>query len=69
VIKDFSKYNEFERELSRIRKADYWQNLKIVDALYQEARALGIFPLKNPLDGIEVDVAIAWAVNHVRKTD
>jgi hypothetical protein len=36
-----------------------------VDALYKEAVTLGIIPLKNPLDGIEVDLKIAKVINRV----
>ena len=41
------------------------RNLHLVEALYKEAVALGIFPSKNPLDGIEVDIKIAKVVNSV----
>jgi transcriptional regulator with XRE-family HTH domain len=54
-----------ELNLLRKEKADYGRNFRIVDALYDEAVALGAFPLKNPLDGIEVDLKIAKVVNSV----
>jgi len=56
---------EFEINLLRKEKVDYKRNLRIVDALYHEAVALGILPLRNPLDGIEVDLRIAKVVNSV----
>jgi hypothetical protein len=31
--------------------------------LYEEARSLGIFPLKEPLDGIESDIHLARRLN------
>jgi hypothetical protein len=37
----------------------------MVEVLYKEAVDLGINPLKNPLDGIEVDLKIAKVVNGV----
>lgn len=46
-------------------KADMMRNLRIVEALYKEAVTLGIIPIKNPLDGIEVDLRIAKVVNSV----
>jgi transcriptional regulator with XRE-family HTH domain len=54
-------------ELNRLRKekVDIGRNFRIVDALYNEAVALGTLPLKNPLDGIEVDLKIAKVVNSV----
>jgi len=56
---------KFELNLLRKEKVDYGRNLRIADALYNEAVALGTFPLGNPLDGIEVDLKIAKVVNSV----
>jgi hypothetical protein len=56
---------KFELNLLRKEKVDYGRNFRIVDALYNEALALGTFPLRNPLDGIEVDLKIAKVVNSV----
>jgi hypothetical protein len=53
----------FERELVRREAPNYFQNLKIVEALYNEARALGALPPADPLDGIEVDVHLASVLN------
>ncbi|HPD60313.1 MAG TPA: hypothetical protein PKV48_00940 [Thermodesulfobacteriota bacterium] len=58
---------KFERDFLRKEKVDMARNFLIVEALYNEAITLGIIPLKNPLDGIEVDVKIAKAVNRVCK--
>jgi hypothetical protein len=60
-----SELQEFELVFSRKEKADIGRNLQIVEALYKEAVTLGIIPLKNPLDGIEVDLKIAKVVNSV----
>jgi len=53
----------FERELVRREVPNYFKNLKIVEALYNEARALGALPPADPLDGIEVDVHLARVLN------
>ena len=66
--KDARKRSEllkFELDILRKEKVDIVRNLHIVEALYKEAVTLGIIPLKNPLDGIEVDLKIAKAVNRV----
>jgi transcriptional regulator with XRE-family HTH domain len=60
--RDFLK---FELNLLRKEKVDYGRNFRIVDALYKEAVAMGTLPLRNPLDGIEVDLKIAKVVNSV----
>ncbi len=56
---------EFELDFLRREKVNVARNLRIVEALFKEAVTLGIIPLKNPLDGIEVDLKIAKAVNSV----
>ncbi len=50
---------EFEDDLLRREPPDYFRNLRIVEALYAEARALGVLPLRDPLDGIDVDIRVA----------
>jgi hypothetical protein len=68
MVKDAKKLEMFEIELMKHEKPDPVKNFKIVEALYDEAVALGAIPLKNPLDGIEVDIKIAKAINSVSKT-
>jgi len=66
--KDVRKRGEllkFELDFLRKDKVDVVRNFHIVDALYKEAVILGIIPLENPLDGIEVDLKIAKVVNSV----
>lgn len=53
----------FERSQIRNTPGDYLRNLRIFEALYEEAKALGRFPLQDPLDGIEVDLRLAKAIN------
>ncbi|OGL41621.1 MAG: hypothetical protein A2043_07670 [Candidatus Schekmanbacteria bacterium GWA2_38_9] len=67
MIKNHKKLQEFERKLLKKEKVDIMQNFRIVEALYKEAVALGIFPLKNPLEGLEIDIKIAKVVNSVSK--
>lgn len=60
-----SEVQKFEMNFLRKAKTDPVRNFQIVEALYKEAVTLGIIPLKNPLDGIEVDLKIAKVVNRV----
>lgn len=62
------EFRKFERELLKKEKVDIMRNFKILEALYQEAVSLGIIPLKNLLDGLEVDIKIAKVINSVSKT-
>ncbi len=57
------RLQQFEHRLIKQTPPDYYTNLKIVEALFQEATTLGIFPLSNPLDGIEVDIHYAKVIN------
>ncbi len=54
---------EFERSVIRAEPPNYRQNLRIVEALYREACSLGVWPPKDPLEGIEVDIHLARVVN------
>ena len=63
MIRNTNLVWKFEREQIRKRKPDYFENLRIFEGLYKEAVHLGIFPLKDPLEGIEVDVKLARALN------
>ena len=55
--------NAFEKLQMRREPPDYFRNLRIFEALYQEARSLGVLPLKDPLEGIEVDIHLARVIN------
>ena len=57
----------FEKDQMRRARPDYNQNLRILEAMHREALALGALPLKDPLDGIEVDIRLAKVIN-VRAT-
>ena len=65
MISDRGELEKFEKELIRSEKVDLHRNFAILDALYEEAVALGVFPLQDPLDGFDVDLKIARVVNSV----
>jgi hypothetical protein len=62
-----NEFRKFEIEILRNEKLDTRKKFKIVEALYKEAVALRVFPLKDPLEGLEVDIRIAKVVNSVSK--
>jgi len=62
-----NEFRRFEIEILKNEKLDVKKKFKIVEALYKEAVALGVFPLKDPLEGLEVDIRIAKVVNSVSK--
>jgi len=61
------EFRKFEIENLRKEKLDTRKKFKIVEALYKEAVALGVFPLKDSLEGLEVDIRIAKVINSVSK--
>ncbi len=60
---DFERVAAFERERIRRTPPDHARNLRIFEALYHEAVALGALPLDDPLDGLDVDIRLAHIVN------
>ncbi len=63
MIRNPSMLESFEQALVRREPPDHRRNLRIFEALYLEALALGVFPPQNPLDGIEVDTLLAGVLN------
>jgi hypothetical protein len=62
------EFREFETAFLKKEKVDFKRNLRIVEALHREAVALGVIPLKDPLEGLDVDLRVAEVVNCVSKT-
>ncbi len=68
MVKNTEKLSKLETAIVRKEKPRLLKNLEIVEAMYKEALSLKVFPLKDPLDGIEVDLRIARIINSVSKT-
>jgi predicted transcriptional regulator YheO len=68
MIKNPDYLKRFEKELIKNSKVDIEKNFQIVEALYKEAVELGIFPLKDPLLGLETKIKIAKVINSVQPT-
>jgi len=66
MITNKDKVNEFERELARKENLSHKEALAIYDMLYKEAVALGAINSENILEGIEVDLRIARAINGLK---
>ena len=69
MIKDVRFLAEFEDNEIRKEQSDYGCALRLFEAMWKEAMLLGVLPLKDPLEGIEVDIKIARILNDVRSTD
>ena len=53
----------FEAELARREPLDHRRNLALFEALFLEARTLGVLPGVDPLEGLDVDIRLARALN------
>ncbi|MGB9716337.1 MAG: hypothetical protein ACPL1G_08030 [Thermodesulfovibrionales bacterium] len=68
MIKKSPELIQFEKDFLRKERKDIIRNFKIFESMYREAVALGIIPLKNELEGLDVDIKIAKVINSVSKT-
>ena len=55
MLRRTDRWDAFERDWRR-RPTSHARNLRVYEALWREARALGTMPPEDPLDGIEDDV-------------
>jgi len=67
VIKNRKIVQKFEEKLIKKEKVNLIKNFQIMDAMYKEARALRVIPMKDPLNGWGIDAKIALVVNYVPK--
>jgi hypothetical protein len=65
MIRNRAKLNKFYRDLIEKENLSYKQALSLYEAMYKEAVSLGAINSENILEGIEVDLRIAKAINEV----
>ena len=58
MIKNQRLWESWENGLIRKTKPDIAQNFRLLNAMYDEARSLGLFPPADPLQGL--DFKIRW---------
>jgi hypothetical protein len=63
VIRNRRFLQKCEKKHMREETSDFFHNLRLFEGLYEEARALGALPLKNPLEGLENKVRLARRLN------
>ena len=63
MIKDQKLWSRFESELLKKEDLSLEQKYRILDAMLQEARDLGVWPPEDPMGGIEIGIKIAKIVN------
>ncbi len=63
MIRNKSKLNKFYQKLIEEENISHKKALSIYEALHKEAVSLGIISSENILEGLEVDLRIAKAIN------
>jgi hypothetical protein len=63
MIRNKHKLNKFYRKLISQENISHTKAISIYEALHKEALSLGIINSENILEGLEVDLRIARAIN------
>ena len=63
MVQDRTEWTEWEARYTASQPVDFRRNLDLCEAMYEYARFLGVFPLDNPLQGLETDIRVAKALN------
>ncbi len=63
MIRNKAKLNKFYQKLIADENLSYMKALSIYEALHNEALSLGVISSENILEGLEVDLRIAKAIN------
>ena len=66
MVKNHTVIKAFEIRLLRKSKPNFHENLRIANELLRYAITMKIFPPKNRLEDIEIDIRFAKAINSVR---
>lgn len=65
MIKNRIKMDEFQSKLDAEESLSYKEALAIYEMLHKEAVSLGVISSENVLEGLDVDLRIAGAINKV----
>ena len=63
MIKDIEHWNRWEQDYQRQQTVNIEQNFALMEGMYQEALHLGLFPIADPLAGLEPIIRYAKAIN------
>lgn len=66
MIKNGKKLEEFERELDKKSDLSYEEAFAVYEELFKQAVASGAINSENIMDGFEVDIKIAKALNALK---
>jgi hypothetical protein len=63
VIKDPAFWEAWERDTLLRQPADFRSNLRLLEAMYEEARTLGVMSQPQALEGLESRLRLARVLN------
>ena len=63
MIKDIGFYRCFEDSQLEKDKSNFKKKMRIYEELWKEGKEMGVFPLTDPLEGIEEDIKLAELLN------
>jgi hypothetical protein len=66
MIQNRLKLNKFYRKLIKEENISHKEALSIYEALHKQAVSLGVINSENILEGLEVDLRIAKAINALK---
>ncbi|MHB8279011.1 MAG: hypothetical protein ACYDIA_15365 [Candidatus Humimicrobiaceae bacterium] len=67
MIKNSKTLEKFEKNYIKKNNLTFKEKLKIYESLWAEALLMKVLPSKDPLEGIENDIKIAWILNSLHK--
>ncbi|HMD97739.1 MAG TPA: hypothetical protein VKM93_10485 [Terriglobia bacterium] len=63
MVKDRVFWEAWEAQYIANEPVDFQRNLRLMNAMYEHARSMGAFPLKNPLSGLEDKIRLGRMIN------
>lgn len=64
MVRDANTLRSLEEDFMRREpQRSFRESLQLYEAMWKEGVSLGVLPLSDPLDGIEVDVELARVLN------
>lgn len=68
MIKNADIFKRFYEKTIKEEKLSFQQALRIFEAMWQEGVSLGVLPLKDPLEGIDIDIRVARILNCLKNS-
>ncbi|MDI6756112.1 MAG: hypothetical protein QME78_17205 [Thermodesulfobacteriota bacterium] len=69
MIRDVHTLRRWEDDLlKKGPQPSFKEALKLFESMWKEGITLGVFPLSNTLDGIEVDIELARVLNCLKNS-